>query len=70
MIEYNGYFEPMLFIFITLLSGFIIGSLTTMYFAQRDMRDMTRELDAKNRALDTHIKALDNKYIDDGYEAY
>jgi uncharacterized membrane protein (DUF106 family) len=43
--EYTSLFEPMIIIFISLLAGIILGSLSMIYIGSRELKETKEELD-------------------------
>jgi hypothetical protein len=43
--EYTSLFEPMIIIFISLLAGIILGSLSMIYIESRELKETKEELD-------------------------
>ena len=63
--EYTNIFEPMLLIFLSMLLGLLIGSISTFYVIAKDTKETKNELD-KFRELYFHeIDKWKNKHVDD-----
>ena len=63
--EYTNIFEPMMLIFLSMLLGVLIGSISAFYLIAKDNREIKNELD-KFRELYFHeIEKWKNKYVDD-----
>ena len=43
--EYTSIFEPMIIIFISLLAGILIGSISAIYINAKELKETNRELD-------------------------
>ena len=43
--EYTSLFEPMMIIFISLLAGIIVGSLSMIYIGSEELKETKEELD-------------------------
>ena len=64
--EYINVIEPLGLIFVSLCAGLFFGSLWMFYIMYNEQKVLEKELDAKNKLLETYM----NVYEDDGYEAY
>ena len=56
--EYTNIFEPMMLIFLSMLLGLLIGSISTFYLIAKDNKEMKNELD-KFREL--YFNEIDKK---------
>ena len=63
--EYTNIFEPMMLIFLSMLLGILIGSISAFYLIVKDNRDIKNELDKFRKLYFHELDKWKNKYIDD-----
>ena len=68
IMTYTSWFEPMLFIFLSLTLGLLIGSVFTLWTTMKETKAINEELNAKNRELKGWVDRWKNKYTDDDPE--
>ena len=50
-ITYTSWFEPLMLIFLTLILGFLIGTITTLWVTMKENKAINEELNARNREI-------------------
>ena len=50
-ITYTSWFEPLKLIFLTLILGFLIGTITTLWVTMKENKAINEELNARNREI-------------------
>ena len=48
---YTSWFEPLMLIFLTLILGFLIGTITTLWVTMKENKAINEELNARNREI-------------------
>jgi len=61
---------PMLSIVLPFFIGIMIGGVWCYINMEKDIQDIKKELDAKNRELEIYTKNFKNKYDYEEYDAY
>tara|TARA_R110002051_G_scaffold306454_1_gene377022 strand:- start:412 stop:651 length:240 start_codon:yes stop_codon:yes gene_type:complete len=63
--EYTNYFTPILFIFLTLLLGILIGCIASLWYKAKEMKETTKELDKFRELYFEELDKWKDKYDDD-----
>ena len=60
--EYNNLFEPLLYIFLSVSAGFLIGTIVTLLKARKEQEALSEELDKFRELYFNEINRWRNKY--------